>query len=574
MPENTSSQNTPAEGPAPASSTSRTGPIRVSVVVPVFRPGPSFDDLIASLDQQTLDPSAFEVLLCDDGSGEPTGARLAEVARTRPNVRVLSLEHSGWPGMPRNHGVDAARGTYVQFVDQDDRLFPGALEKLCDYADANGSDVIVGKEVGIGRRLPARIFRRDVPHATLGTDPLLEMLTPHKMFRTAFLRENSIRFPEGKVRLEDHLFVMQAYFAASTISILASEPCYAWIKQPGSASSSRIDPETYFPHLETVLDVVEAHTEPGRLRDRLLRHWFRGKILKRVTGRQMVRYPAEYRDRLLDVVTPLVQRRFGPGVDAGLGFPNRIRAALLRAGRRDDLLRLAQFETEVDCRAVVTAASWSRGGGLHLTLRVTLTRDGEDALVFESRVASPSPGSGATTDGGKSAAESAGGKKSTRLTSLPLSSLDGLPDGLLVVDRELREDRVDVFLREDTTRAGASPTTVSGGERYVGGRRLRDLSKVAVAVDPLKAFDASDESPGGTLAVKVHRAGWTFEAPLEADPAALARAARSPFLAGRTCHVVVGDDGTVELRREWPGGRVKDFAGRTVRRLRGALRRH
>ncbi|PJI52380.1 hypothetical protein CTI14_43230, partial [Methylobacterium radiotolerans] len=55
------------------------------------------------------------------------------------------------------------------------------------------------------------------------------------------------------MRLEDHLFVMQAYFAADTISVLASEPCYAWVKEPGSASSARIEPESYFPHLETVL---------------------------------------------------------------------------------------------------------------------------------------------------------------------------------------------------------------------------------------------------------------------------------------------------------------------------------
>lgn len=573
MPENTSSQNTSAEGPTPASSASRSDPIRVSVVVPVFQPGPSFDDLIASLDQQTLDPSAFEVLLCDDGSGEPTGARLAEVARTRPNVRVLSLEHSGWPGMPRNHGVDAARGTYVQFVDQDDRLFPRALEKLCDYADANGSDVIVGKEVGIGRRLPARIFRKDVPHATLGTDPLLEMLTPHKMFRTAFLRENGVRFPEGKVRLEDHLFVMQAYFAASTISILASEPCYAWIKQPGSASSSRIDPETYFPHLETVLDVVEAHTEPGRLRDRLLRHWFRGKILKRVTGHQMVRYPAEYRDRLLDVVTPLVQRRFGPGVDAGLGFPNRIRAALLRAGRRDDLLRLAEFETSMKCRAVATEAHWSRGGGLYLTVRVSITSEGRDALTFEPSSPDSRASEGVDSGGADSGADDSGraastpnpsrAKKSTRLTSLPLSSVEGLPANLLVADRELRDDRVDLFLRDDT----------AGEERLLVGRRPRDLAAVAVSIDPLKVFAANDESRGGLLSVKVRRAGWTFEVPLEADPAVLARARRSPMLAGRTCTLETDERGEVELRREWPGGRMKDFAGRAIRRARRLIRR-
>lgn len=524
--------------------------IRVSVVIPVFRPGESFDELIASLDRQTLSPTDFEVLLCDDGSGEPTAARLASIARDRPNVRVLSLEHSGWPGMPRNHGIDAARGTYVQFVDQDDYLFDSALEKLCDYADRHASDVVVGKEVGIGRRLPSRIFRRDIPRASLGTDPLLEMLTPHKMFRTSFLRANGIRFPEGRVRLEDHLFVMRAYFAASTISVLTSVPCYAWVKQPGSASSSRIDPETYFPHLELVLDVVEENTEPGRLRDRLLRHWFRGKILKRLAGRRMVRYPAAYRDRLLDVVTPLVRSRFGPGVDAGLGFPHRVRAALLRADRRDDLLRLAEFEDGMQCRAVLIAARWSRGGGLHLTVRVTITRDGEDALVVEHTGAVPGPGVDATVGGG------------ARLASLPLSSLDAVPADLLVVDRELRNDHVDVFLHDEP----------SGAPRRLASRHPRDFGAVAISIDPLKAFDR-DASTGGPLSVDVRRVGWTFTVPLEADPVVLTRLGPSPFLAGRRCIVTATDDGGVEFRREGSGGRLREFAGMSARRLRSLTRR-
>ncbi|WP_337002144.1 MULTISPECIES: glycosyltransferase family A protein [unclassified Microbacterium] len=518
--------------------------IRVSVVVPVFQPGPSFDDLIASLDRQSLASTAFEVLLCDDGSGEPTASRLAEVARTRPFVRVLSLPHSGWPGTPRNCGVDEARGTYVQFVDQDDYLFDGALEALCDYADEHGSDVVVGREVGIGRELPSRIFRRDIPRAALGEDPLLEMLTPHKLFRTAFLRENRIRFPEGRVRLEDHLFVMQAYFAASTISILASEPCYAWVKHPGSASSSRIDPETYFPHLETVLDVVEAHTEPGPLRDRLLRHWFRGKILKRLAGKRMRKYPAEYRARLLDVVVPLVQRRFGPGVDAGLAFPHRIRAALLRADRRDDLLRFAEFEAGMECRATVTKARWSRGGGLYLTVRVRIVVDGADALVFRQT--------------------SAGGLE---LVSLPSGMAEGLPEKLLVAGRELRNDRLELTLREPTLRDGGAVS------RRLTRAPLTSTRDVALSIDPVKVFSRDDASGGGAIIATVRRAGWTFEVPLDADPEVLARAGRSPFLAGHPCTLAATADGTVELHREWPGGRLNDFAARATRRIRSLARR-
>lgn len=39
--------------------------IRVSVVVPVYRPGAAIEPLIASLDAQTLPQERFEVLLCD-----------------------------------------------------------------------------------------------------------------------------------------------------------------------------------------------------------------------------------------------------------------------------------------------------------------------------------------------------------------------------------------------------------------------------------------------------------------------------------------------------------------------------
>jgi glycosyltransferase involved in cell wall biosynthesis len=516
--------------------------VRASVIVPVFQPGPAFDDLIASLDRQTLPATEFEVILCDDGSGEPTGRRLADVARDRPNVRVLTLEHTGWPGTPRNAGIDAAAGDYVYFVDQDDYLFDAALETLCDFADRNASDVVIGKEVGIGRDLPRQIFRRDIPRAVLGKDPLLELLTPHKMFRTSFLRGNGIRFPDGRVRLEDHLFVMEAYFRAETISVLASEPCYAWVKHPGSASSSRIDPDTYFPHLEAVLDLVEAHTEPGALRDRLLRHWYRGKVLKRLAGRRMLRYPDDYRSRFLDIVTPLAQKRFGPGVEAGLALPYRARSALLRAGRRDDLLRLARFETDLECRVAVTSARWSRGGGLDLGIRVSVTHDGVDALAF-------APGE---QDAGALGVPVASGA----------SSIDGLIASLFDRRRDLRGDRVELFLHDH-----------EAAERLLRSRRADALAPFRVSIDPLKVFGRDDPSRGGRLTATVRRAGWSFEVPVTADPAVLAHAGRSPLLSGRTCELVADADGGVELRRAWPAGRVKDAVGRAVRRARALTRR-
>lgn len=542
-------------------------PVRVSVVVPVFRPGAGFDDLIASLDRQTLQPHEFEVLLCDDGSGQPTQARLAEVARTRPHVRVLTLPHSGWPGAPRNAGVDAARGTYVQFVDQDDWLFDGALEDLCDYADRYDSDVIIGKEVGIGRRMPRQIFRDDIPRAVLGKDPILEVLTPHKMFRTSFLRAHGIRFPEGRVRLEDHLFVMQAYFAAATISVLASRPCYAWVKNDESASASRIDPVTYFPHLETVLDLVEANTEPGRQRDTLLRHWYRGKILNRLEGRRFVRYPPEYREEFLDVVTPISRARFGPGVDAGLAFPLRVRSALLREDRREDLLRFAEFEAGIGCRAEITAAKWTPRGALRLDVRVRF-----DAGPGEAPVFGPATARDAVAAGGAEATMS-GAQGSDAVAATPRGAVWHPPAGLgadfLPVEtrdaaRDLKRDRVDLVLRDE---AEGQEYAIPGTGRLTAGR-------ARVTIDPISIFTRRDRTRGGSLVADVRHAGWSFRTPLRAEPGVLAALRRPPFLAGSLWRLTEGPDGTVELIRDGRSvGRVRDLAARAVRRARSLARR-
>ncbi|MEA2289920.1 MAG: poly(ribitol-phosphate) beta-N-acetylglucosaminyltransferase, partial [Solirubrobacteraceae bacterium] len=94
--------------------------VKVSVVVPVYNPGPHIDDCIASVLRQSLPASEYEAIFVDDGSTDGTGERLDEIAAEHPHLRVIHIENSGWPGRPRNVGVEAARGEYVYFVDNDD----------------------------------------------------------------------------------------------------------------------------------------------------------------------------------------------------------------------------------------------------------------------------------------------------------------------------------------------------------------------------------------------------------------------------------------------------------------------
>src|SRR4051795_2820689 len=131
---------------------------KVTVIVPVFNPGADIDDCIQSLLQQTLAPGELELIFVDDGSTDGTPARLDALAQTHGNVRVEHIPNSGWPGKPRNVGLDMATGDFVFFADNDDWLTPEALERLYATAVIDDADIVIGKVVGHGKFVPRRLF--------------------------------------------------------------------------------------------------------------------------------------------------------------------------------------------------------------------------------------------------------------------------------------------------------------------------------------------------------------------------------------------------------------------------------
>ena len=356
---------------------------KVSVVVPVYNPGPHLEQLIGSLLRQSMPAAEFEVIFVDDGSTDSTPARLDELAAAHPHLQVLHIENSGWPSRPRNVGVRRASGEYVQFVDDDDWLADEALERLYAYAAENGADIAIGKMAGHGRAVPRGLFRVNHPDATLDDAPLIDSLTCHKMFRRAFLLEHDLRFPEeGRKRLEDHHMVVRAYLLSRRTCVLSDYTCYHHKKRPdgGSLTGTRMEPAAYFSSLREVLDIVDAHVEPGPLRDKLHRRWLRTEMTKRLRGARLRNAPPDWVDQVVTEVQKTVQARFAPGVAAGLPSVPRTIAGLAAQGRVADLLRLAEWEDGVRARARLKEYEVT---GSTLTVKLTgLLRNGDQPVTY------------------------------------------------------------------------------------------------------------------------------------------------------------------------------------------------
>jgi poly(ribitol-phosphate) beta-N-acetylglucosaminyltransferase len=353
---------------------------KVSVLVPVFEPGPLIEPLIASLLFQTMPAGERELVFVDDGSRDGTAERLDALAAEHPHVRALHIPNSGWPGRPRNVGLDAAQGEFVFFADHDDWLDPEALERLYAAAAGHAADIVIGKVVGHGGRRTPQLSLED-RHGLDAADAPLGLLTPHKLFRRALLEEHGLRFPEGEQRLEDHLFTVPAFFAAERISVLVSHPIYHWALQPDrqNASSRRAAPDAHFAAVRELLAIVDERTEPGPVRDRYHRHWLRGKVLLRLSQRD-----PEYRAHVYAAARALIEDCFPPRLDEELAYNLRLRARLVRRDDPSGLDALTAFDSGLRARARVFTAR-PEGDGLELAVTGRLRRAGRRAIAVVRR---------------------------------------------------------------------------------------------------------------------------------------------------------------------------------------------
>jgi glycosyltransferase involved in cell wall biosynthesis len=99
---------------SPAAGDARVPPL-LSVVIPTRNREESLRRTVRCLQEQTLEPEAYEVLVVDDGSDQPVSQTAVDVG---PNTRVVRLAHVE-RSAARNRGGRDAKGQILLFVDDD-----------------------------------------------------------------------------------------------------------------------------------------------------------------------------------------------------------------------------------------------------------------------------------------------------------------------------------------------------------------------------------------------------------------------------------------------------------------------
>lgn len=110
----------------------------VSIVVPVFNGADFLAEALASIEAQA--EVELEIVVVDDGSQDGS----ATIARSKRGVRLLQQANQG-AAAAKNAGVAAARGTYLAFLDADDRWPAGTLAERRKHLLASRADIVFGR---------------------------------------------------------------------------------------------------------------------------------------------------------------------------------------------------------------------------------------------------------------------------------------------------------------------------------------------------------------------------------------------------------------------------------------------
>ena len=103
---------------------------KFSLIIPCYRHAEKLTRCIASIQDQDWENKEIIVVL--DGLDKAA----ENVLKKYPDVKVLTIEHGGAP-KARNEGAKIATGDYLEFLDADMSLYPGALRTFAETFDDN-----------------------------------------------------------------------------------------------------------------------------------------------------------------------------------------------------------------------------------------------------------------------------------------------------------------------------------------------------------------------------------------------------------------------------------------------------
>lgn len=191
----------------------------VSIIVPLYNAEAHLQKCVESIRAQTF--SNFEIILVNDGSTDGSARICGEYTALDPRISVIHKENGGIASA-LNAGLCAVRGRAISFIDSDDYIESGFVEKMYAALISRAAFCICGHHLVTkdGGRFGTSIPRNECVSAAALLDNYsstrfrFDTYWP-KMFLTDFVRSRSLSFfVDNTKSSNDTRFMFSCLFAA------------------------------------------------------------------------------------------------------------------------------------------------------------------------------------------------------------------------------------------------------------------------------------------------------------------------------------------------------------------------
>lgn len=227
--------------------------IKVSVIIPVYNAERFLDDCIQSLINQTLLESEF--IFINDGSSDESRKIIEKHQESDDRIILINQENKGISGA-RNTGIEASRGAYIGFLDNDDFVKETMFETLYNKAIQNDLDIVVSKTI-LGRDgkyiIKEAVFpiekmyhqdfiQKNIIPSLLREEDLFAVW--NKIYKRSLVFQHNVRFPGSRVIEEDNMFNIQAFNKSSKVVFIDYSGYF--YREVATSESRRIMENDYF----------------------------------------------------------------------------------------------------------------------------------------------------------------------------------------------------------------------------------------------------------------------------------------------------------------------------------------
>lgn len=234
--------------------------VELSIIIPAYNVERFLSRCLDSILIQSF--SDFEIILVDDASKDNTATIINTYADLDKRINPFYFEYNQGPSVARQYALDHATGTYIMFMDADDRYInKNALRLMVGTMKSKEVDCVSARyQIYYNRFLTARRGPLFMKHKMTNSEFAVHKFKNPKFYwhylvircyKASIIREHNIRFDSSLYMKEDMKFNYDYMIYAKNYDYIT-----ACIYEYNCANQSSLSKTHYNASLENQIDLL------------------------------------------------------------------------------------------------------------------------------------------------------------------------------------------------------------------------------------------------------------------------------------------------------------------------------